>query len=56
MNLKYIRTKRLKMTQADLAKKLGIAPNAYARMERGERPLLLRMELAIRYLLLMNKK
>ena len=55
MNLKYNR-KRLKKTQAQLAKKLGMTKNSYARMERGETPLLLKTELAIRYLLLMNKK
>ena len=55
LNLKYNR-KRLKKTQAQLAKKLGMTKNSYARMERGETPLLLKTELAIRYLLLMNKK
>jgi len=55
LNLRYNR-KRLKLTQSQLAKKLGIEKNSYARMERGELPLLLKTELAIRYLLLMNKK
>jgi DNA-binding XRE family transcriptional regulator len=56
MNLKYVRTKRLKISQAELAEKLGMKTNSLARIERGERPLLLKTELAIRYIIQKQKR
>jgi transcriptional regulator with XRE-family HTH domain len=48
--------KRLKMTQAELAERLGIQRNSVARMEFGNRPVMRTTELAIKYLLLTMKK
>lgn len=47
---------RLKMTQAELAERLGIQRNSVARMEMGNRPVMRTTELAIKYLLLTMKK
>lgn len=47
---------RLKMTQAELAEKLGMQRNSVVRMEIGTRPVMRTTELAIKYLLLTMKK
>jgi len=41
---------RLGLTQAQLAERLGVAPNTVARRERGERPISDEAELALRAL------
>jgi transcriptional regulator with XRE-family HTH domain len=48
--------KRLKITQAELADRLGIQRNTVTRMEIGNRPVMKTTELAIKYLLLTMKK
>jgi DNA-binding XRE family transcriptional regulator len=48
--------KWLKMTQAELADRLGIQRNTVTRMEIGNRPVMKTTELAIKYLLLTMKK
>ena len=46
----------MKMTQAQLAEAIGMDKNSIARMERGERPVMLTTELSVKYLLLTMKK
>jgi len=47
----------LHMTQAELAKKLGMQRNSVVRMEMGIQPIMRTTELAVRYLLsAMSKK
>lgn len=48
--------KRLRMTQAELGQAIGMDKNSIARMERGERPVMLTTELSIKYLLLTMRK
>jgi transcriptional regulator with XRE-family HTH domain len=48
--------KRLNMTQAELAKALGMERNSITRMEIGNRPVMRTTELAVKYLLLTMKK
>ncbi len=48
--------RRLKMTQKELGKELGIHKNSVARMERGEFPIIRTTELAVKYLLIMETK
>ncbi|MCZ6625263.1 MAG: helix-turn-helix transcriptional regulator [Deltaproteobacteria bacterium] len=47
--------KRLGMTQAELAKAIGMQTNSVARMERDESPILKHTELSVKYLLLTRK-
>lgn len=47
---------RLKMTQKELGKALGVHKNSVARMERGEFPVIRTTELAVKYLLVMESK
>ena len=47
---------RLKMTQKDLGKALGVHRNSVARMERGEFKVIRTTELAVKYLLIMETK
>lgn len=51
MNIK-LKREALGMTQAELAEALGITRNALALMERGERPVVKRTELAIECLVM----
>lgn len=44
------------LTQLGLAKKLKITSTSVARMERGEQKIMFVTELAVRYLLLMQKQ
>jgi transcriptional regulator with XRE-family HTH domain len=58
MNGKELRRvrRRLKMTQKELGKALGIHKNSVARMERGEFPIIRTTELAVKFLLIMESK
>ena len=47
---------RLGLTQAELAKAIGMQKNSVARMERDERPIVKTTELAVRYLLVTKSK
>ena len=47
---------RLKMTQKELGKALGVHKNSVARMERGEFPVIRTTELAVKFLLIMESK
>jgi transcriptional regulator with XRE-family HTH domain len=44
------------LTQLGLAKKLKMTSTSVARMERGEQKIMFTTELAVRYLLLMQKR
>jgi DNA-binding XRE family transcriptional regulator len=48
--------KRLEMTQAELARALGMQRNSITLMEAGERPVVKATELAIRFLLSKQSK
>jgi DNA-binding XRE family transcriptional regulator len=48
--------KHLEMTQADLARALGLQRNSITLMEAGERPVVKTTELAVRFLLVKFKK
>ena len=48
--------RRLKMTQKELGKALGVHKNSVARMERGEFSIIRTTELAVKYLLIMESK
>jgi transcriptional regulator with XRE-family HTH domain len=47
--------KALGLTQQGLAEKLHMTATSVARMERGEQPVMFTTELALRYLILMQK-
>jgi DNA-binding XRE family transcriptional regulator len=47
--------KRLGMTQLELAEAIGMQKNSVAMIERGLRPVTKTTELAVKYLLVMNK-
>ena len=47
---------RLKMTQKELGKALGVHKNSVARMERGEFLIIRTTELAVKYLPIMETK
>ena len=47
---------RLGMTQSQLAEAIGMQTNSLAMIERGLRPVVKTTELAVKYLLVMNKK
>jgi transcriptional regulator with XRE-family HTH domain len=47
---------KLKLTQAGLAEKLRMTATSVARMERGEQKIMFTTELAVRYLVLMQKQ
>jgi DNA-binding XRE family transcriptional regulator len=47
--------KRLEMTQAELARALGMQRNSITLMEAGERPVVKATELAVRFLLSKKK-
>jgi transcriptional regulator with XRE-family HTH domain len=48
--------KRLGMTQKEFAEAIGMQTNSLAMIERGLRPVVKTTELAVKYLLVMNKK
>jgi DNA-binding XRE family transcriptional regulator len=48
--------KRLEMTQAELARALGMQRNSITLMEAGERPVVKVTELAVKFLLVKFKK
>jgi DNA-binding XRE family transcriptional regulator len=48
--------KRLSMTQKELGEALGVHWNSVARMERDEFPIIRTTELALKFLLLTEKK
>ena len=47
---------RLGMTQSKLAEAIGMQTNSLAMIERGLRPVVKTTELAVKYLLVMNKQ
>ena len=47
---------RLKMTQKEIGKELGVHKNSVARIERGEFSIIRTTELAVKYLLIMESK
>jgi transcriptional regulator with XRE-family HTH domain len=48
--------KAMSLSQYGLAKRLGMTRTSVARMERGEQKIMLVTELAVRYLVLMQKR
>jgi transcriptional regulator with XRE-family HTH domain len=58
MDGKWLRRVRVAMglTQQELAEKLKMTSTSVARMERGEQPIMFTTELALRYLILMQKE
>jgi DNA-binding XRE family transcriptional regulator len=55
-DLRKARTRRLNMTQAELAEAIGMQRNSVARMERDDQPVMRTTELAVKYLLVTESK